>query len=444
GRGLRLAVNQDGDRVRGFDINRLTVMASESYENFVEGLQKEIEQETGIVFGLLQAHSFNNVVVVMHDNEPEFLGQEKSAALYKHLAQKGYINALGKVQDTLREDLKAGKVDLGDDFEVHVARQILETLKQTAGKLEIKKQEDKKTIKVKEHILDNAEFKALWDKIKYKTTYSVNFDAEKLIAACIKNISDRLVVSSGKLIYSKVDVKLTKGGLIASEATTEYGIINQPVSVLPDIVSYLQNETMLTRKSIVRILTNCSNLNYFKINPQKFIEGCIEIINEQRRLHIVDGIVYKKIGDNEFYSQELFNNETLTGYLHKNMIESTKSPYDYVVYDSAIESTLSREFEKNSNVKVYAKLPGWFKIDTPLGNYNPDWAVLFEMDGKEQLFFVIESKGSMGLEFLRPSEQGKIECGKAHFRELSAQTGSNISLEFVSTMDDFVNIALAR
>ncbi|MEI7504513.1 MAG: restriction endonuclease subunit R, partial [Paludibacter sp.] len=141
---------------------------------------------------------------------------------------------------------------------------------------------------------------------------------------------------------------------------------------------------------------------------------------------------------------ELFNNETLTGYLHKNMIESTKSPYDYVVYDSAIESTLSREFENNSNVKVYAKLPGWFKIDTPLGNYNPDWAVLFEMDGKEQLFFVIESKGSMGLEFLRPSEQGKIECGKAHFRELSAQTGSNISLEFVSTMDDFVNIALAR
>ena len=104
---------------------------------------------------------------------------------------------------------------------------------------------------------------------------------------------------------------------------------------------------------------------------------------------------------------------------------------------------MAKEFEKNSNVKVYTKLPGWFKIDTPLGTYNPDWAVLFEMDGKEQLFFVVESKGTMGFEFLRPSEQGKIECGKAHFKELAAQTGSNIKLMCVSTHDDFINAAMA-
>jgi len=252
-----------------------------------------------------------------------------------------------------------------------------------------------------------------------------------------------LIVSRGKLVYNKVDVKLTKGGLIASDPETEYGIIDQQVEVLPDIVSYLQNETQLTRKSIVKILSSCTNLNYFKTNPQKYIEGCIDIINEQRRLHIVDGIVYKKIGNDDFYKQELFTTETLTGYLHKNMVESTKSPYEYVVYDSAIESALVNKFENTSNIKVYAKLPDWFKIDTPLGTYNPDWAVLFEMEGKEQLYFVVESKGSMGFEFLRPSEQGKIECGKAHFKELAAQTGSNISLEFVSNMDDFVNMAMS-
>ncbi len=443
GRGLRLAVNQDGERMRGFDINKLTVMASESYEDFVDGLQKEIEKETGIIFGLIKDHSFNNIVVEMQGNEPVFLGQEKSVELFNFFTLKGYINTKGKVQDSLREDLKSGSVDLGQDFEEHVAKQIIETLKQTAGKLEIKKSEDKKVIKVKEHILDNAEFKALWDKIKYKTTYSVNFDTQKLIDACIKNINDRLVVSRGKLIYNKVDLKITRGGLLTTDETTEYGIINEHVEVLPDIVSYLQNETQLTRKSIVKILTNCINLNYFKVNPQKYIEGCIDIINEQRRLHIVDGIVYKKIGDQAYYSQELFRNETLTGYLSKNMIASTKSPYEYVVYDSAIESELTKEFEKNSNVKVYAKLPDWFKIDTPLGTYNPDWAVLFELDGEEQLYFVVESKGTMGFEFLRPSEQGKIECGKAHFNELALATESNLKLIFVNTHNDFLNMALA-
>lgn len=444
GRGLRLAVNQQGERVRGFDVNKLTVMASESYEDFVEGLQKEIEQETGIVFGIVQSHSFNNVVVEMHGNEPVFLGQNKSEEVFNYLKYKGYLNPEGKVQELLKEALKTYTVDLGQDFDEHISNQIIETLKQTAGKLEIKKQDQKVTVRVKEHILDNAEFKALWDKIKFKTTYSVNFDTEKLIDACISNINNRLFISSGRLTYNKVDLKITKGGVLTSDEVKQYGIIDQHVEVLPDIVSYLQNETQLTRKSIVRILTNCSNLNLFKINPQKYIEGCIDIINEQRRLHIVDGIVYKKIGDAEFYSQELFKNEVLTGYLNKNMISSTKSPYEYVVYDSEIESNLSKEFEKNSNVKVYAKLPGWFKIDTPLGTYNPDWAVLFEIEGKQELFFVIESKGTLGLEFLRPSEQGKIECGRAHFKELAAQTGSNISLEYITNMSDLVSKALAR
>ena len=444
GRGLRLAVNQDGERVRGFDINKLTVMASESYEDFVAGLQAEIEKETGIVFGLVQEHSFNNVVTAMHGNEPVFLGQVKSTELFTFLTLKGYINNKGKVQDKLREDLKAGKVELGQDFEEHIRKQIIETLRQTAGKLEIKKNDDKKVVKIKEHILDNAEFKQLWEKIKFKTTYSVNFDPQKLIDACIKNINERLVISSGKLIYNKVDLKLTKGGLSASEASIEYGIIDQHVEVLPDIVSYLQNETQLTRKSIVKILSSCTNLNYFKINPQKYIEGCIDIINEQRRMHIIDGIVYKKIGDNDYYSQELFKNETLTGYLKKNMLESTKSPFEYVVYDSNIESAIAQKFEKDNHIKVYTKLPNWFKIDTPLGSYNPDWAVLFEIDGKEQLFFIVESKGTMGYDFLRPSEQGKIECGKAHFKELASHNGSNIKLVCVSTHDEFVNIALGQ
>jgi type III restriction enzyme len=231
--------------------------------------------------------------------------------------------------------------------------------------------------------------------------------------------------------------------LLVNEPETEYGNVKQEVDALPDIVTYLQNETQLTRKSIVQILRGSTKLNYFKINPQKFIEGCIDIINEQMRLFIVDGIVYKKIGDHEYYSQELFQNEQLMGYLKSNMIGSTKSPYEHVVYDSGVESGLVTEFEKNANIKVYAKLPSWFTIDTPLGGYNPDWAVLFEINGEERLFFVVESKGSIGFEFLRPAEQGKIECGKKHFEHLSAETGQRVSLEYVSNLDEFANIALS-
>jgi type III restriction enzyme len=445
GRGLRLAVNQEGERIYGFDTNTLTLMASESYEDFVDNLQKEIEKETGIVFGILQPNSFNNITVEMHGADPVFLGQEKSEQLFDFLMMKGYISNKGKVQETLKADLRSGNVELPDDLEDHVKAQVIETLKQTAGKLEIKRNEDKQVVQINKQVLLSPEFKELWDKVKYKTTYSVRFDSESLIKACQKHISERLVVSRGKLVYEKAILDINQGGIsLAAEPETEYATIDTEIEVLPDIVTYLQNETQLTRKSIVSILMNCTNLKYFKRNPQKFIEGCIDIINEQMRLHIVDGIVYTKIGDHEIYSQELFQNEQLTGYLKSNMLASTKSPFEHVVYDSGVESDLTKEFERNKNVTVYAKLPRWFEIDTPLGKYNPDWAVLFDVYGTEKLFFVVESKGTMGFDFLRPAEQGKIECGKKHFQELAAKSGSDLSLEFVSNMEDFVEKVLAK
>lgn len=198
----------------------------------------------------------------------------------------------------------------------------------------------------------------------------------------------------------------------------EGGTGHEQPQVLPDIVTYIQNETQLTRLSIVRILTGTTKLPYFKMNPQKFIESAIDIINDQMRLHIVDGIQYKKIGDAEYYSQELFKNEELFGYLKSNLQASRKSPLEHVIYDSAVESKLALEFEKSNNISVYTKLPHWFRIDTPLGTYNPDWAVLWKDDREEKLFFVVESKGGIGLFDLRPKERGKIDCGKKHFEAI--------------------------
>lgn len=442
GRGLRLCVNQQGERVYGHEVNVLTVMASESYTEFVNNLQKEIETETGIKFGVLEDHSFSNVVVSIHGEEIVYLGQAKSKELFDHMKAQGYINHKGKIQDLLRIHLKEDKVVLPEEINENpfVLKQVLTNIKEVAGKLEIKNQEDKQVVKVKKQVLESPEFKELWEKVKYKTTFSVQFDSDALIKDCINALDYQLQVSRGKLIYTKASIGINIGGVEVDDKNvkTSTSVLDQEVKSLPDIIGYLQNETQLTRKTIVAILTGTNRLGYFKINPQKFIEGCINIINEQMRLHIIDGIQYKKLGDNEFYSQELFENEELFGYLKNNLKESEKSPYDYVVYDSNIESTLVSKFEESDNIPVYTKLPAWFKIDTPLGTYNPDWAILWKDDKEEKLFFVVESKGSTGLFDLRPKEQAKIDCGKKHFKALGSE------MIVAASMDDIENYSLVN
>ena len=164
------------------------------------------------------------------------------------------------------------------------------------------------------------------------------------------------------------------------------------------------------------------------------MEQVAQIITAKMRHMIVDGIKYTKIGDDKYYAQELFETEELSGYLYKNMIESRKSVYEYVVYDSANEENFAKSFEKNERVKMYAKLPSWFEIPTPLGSYNPDWAVLIEVDGKDKLYFVLETKGDITFDALRPKESAKIKCGKKHFEAL----GNEVAFEEIDSFEEFI------
>jgi type III restriction enzyme len=165
-------------------------------------------------------------------------------------------------------------------------------------------------------------------------------------------------------------------------------------------------------------------LNDFKRNPQAFIEIAGEVINRTKRLALVDGIKYQRIGEKSYYAQELFQQEELMGYLKNMLKDTTKSVFEHVVYDSGgVERTFAEQLEKNEAVKIYAKLPAWFKVPTPLGTYNPDWAVLVEVSGEERLYFVVETKGSLFTDDLRGQEEAKIACGKAHFKALAK--GSN-------------------
>ncbi len=438
GRGLRIAVNQDGERVHGFDVNTLTVMANESYEDFAKKLQKEIEEDTGIRFGIVEKHLFANIPIETGDHSTKHLGVEASEALWKHLKDAGYIDAKGKVQDKLRGDLKSGQLQLPEDVSEH-AGAIRGALTKVAGSLNIKNADERERVRLNKAVYLGAEFKELWDRIKHRTTFRVDFDPEKLIQTCADEINNSLVVGRARFVFRKSQAEINRGGVQMGDATEQSYTYEATDFAPPDIVSFLQNETNLTRRSIVEILRRSGKLEHFKRNPQKFIEQAAAIIQHQMRLFIVDGIKYQRIGDEEYSVQELFENDELYGYLTRNMLKSLKSAYEHVVYDSEVEAEFARRFELSDDVKVYAKLPRKFQIETPLGPYNPDWAVLVERDGKSRLYFVVESKGSLFTDALRPTEQAKIDCGKAHFKALDTDVHFRVSNNyqaFEATIDD--------
>lgn len=432
GRGLRLAVNQDGERVHGFDVNTLTVMANESYEDFAKQLQSEIEQEEGIRFGVVEKHAFAGIPVTNDDGESGYLGAETSDVIWNHLHQTGYIDAKGKVQDSLRQDLKDGQVLLPEEVSEHSGA-IQNVLRKVAGRLNIQNKDDRREVKLNKAVYLSDEFKALWDRIKHHTTYRVDFDAEALIQTCADEIRDNLRVGKARFVTRTAKLDVTRGGVDAEAISETAATYEAKDFQLPDIVGFLQNETNLTRRTLVEILVRSERLEAFRTNPQKFIEQVLEIVRRQMRLFIVDGIRYEKIGDDHFYAQELFEEEELFGYLNRNMLQSDKSVYDHIVYDSDVEVAFAQAFERNGEIRLYAKLPGWFKIDTPLGGYNPDWAVLVEKDGQEKLYFVVETKSNLFTDALRPAEQAKIDCGKEHFKAL----GNDVEFRVDNSFEGF-------
>ncbi|MEZ6141706.1 MAG: DEAD/DEAH box helicase family protein [Zavarzinella sp.] len=435
GRGLRLCVNSSGDRIRGFETNTLTVIATESYEEFAEQLQKEIETDTGIKFGIVEEHQFATIAVPDGKGSHQMLGYDKSKEIWGYLQKMGYLDKKGKVQDRLRTDLKAGMVELPEEFAPY-SHTINDILRKLAGKLDIKNADERKTIRTRQAVLESEAFKALWDRIKHKTTYRVHFDAEKLITDAAKAIANGPPISKSRLHFRKAELDINKGG-VAAKATEVLSptTLDEDDIDLPDILTDLQDKTQLTRKSIARILTKSGRLKDFRANPQQFIEQAVLHINYAKRLALVDGIRYRKLGDEHYFTQELFETEELTGYL-KNMIETSKGTHECVVYQSGVEKSFAEDLENNVAVKVYAKLPNWFRVPTPLGFYEPDWAVLIEEEGKERLYFVVETKSSLFDFDLRDREQGKIDCGKAHFEEIGSGFDQPAKFVMATELDD--------
>ncbi|MFI3211452.1 MAG: type III restriction endonuclease subunit R, partial [Peptostreptococcaceae bacterium] len=428
GRGLRLCVNQDGDRIKDNKINILTVMANESYEDFAKDLQSEIQNDCGVKFGIIENNAFANIKrIAKNENDEDEgveFGYENSEKLFDYLVCNDYIDEKGRIQDKLKlsiEERFNGQINIledpkevftvsnteFEDFELGIYNEI----RNRCRSYEIKNCATKKTVRIKDDALKSPEFVRLWEKINTQATYSVNFKTYELVEKMSSAIS-KMETIKAPIIYSeknKVDITRNEGvtGLCTSvsESSETY-----TTTYLPDIITELQNRTQLTRKSIVDILIKSNRLDEFRVNPQKFIETVIKTINSNLKYFLVDGIKYEKI--DKTYSIEKLKEEYFIKYENNNVFKSEKSPFEEFICDSNIEMKFAEGLENNEDIKVYLKLPSWFKIDTPVGTYNPDWALLIEKDFDEKLYFIVETKGTKNIDDLREDEKNKIKCAE--------------------------------
>ncbi|MRJ06054.1 MAG: type III restriction endonuclease subunit R [Epsilonproteobacteria bacterium] len=406
GRGLRLCVNSRGERVYGFDVNRLTIIANESYREFAEKLQKEYEEDLGIKFGVVEKRFFYPI-----------LGEE-GEKLFQFLQEKGYLDGEGRVKEKLKREIE--NLPLPNELEPK-RKEIVATLQRVIGrKIKIEKAEERRKVRLRKEVILSEDFKNLWERIKHKTIYKIEFDGEKLVEKCIERINREVAIGEVSYRYEKAKIEIDRGEVRSADETDRVENLVNISFQLPDIVTFLQGETNLKRQDIIRILTGTSKLSHFRRNPQKFMEAVGRIIKEELSRVVVEGVKYEKIAGAEYAVQEIFEKGEIVAYL-KNLKESQKSLYDRVICDSEVEKRFVEEFNKNENVKLFAKLPKNFKIETPVGSYNPDWAVVMEVDGKEKLYFVLESKGSLGIEGRREKENQKILCAQRHFETLERE-----------------------
>jgi type III restriction enzyme len=424
GRGLRLCVNQDGERLHDKTVNTLTVMANESYEEFAKTLQKEIEEDAGIKFGVIEKDTFAHITMKNRKGEVEPIGKQGSMQIFNHFKEKKYINGKGKVSDELKIAIEKDEVEVPERFE-EIKDLIVEVAKGRTKELPIKDKRTRRDIKTNKRVYLDENFKKFWDKIKHKTTYSVDFDTNELVENCSNVLKEELDIQTPKLLYTKAGLSIDVSGVEPTENGTYVVHSEEHEIALPDIMTFLQNETYLTRRTIAKILIESDTLNQFKKNPQEYMEEALRLISQEMNRMLIDGIKYTKIED--YYVQELFCSEELSGYLSDLLIESKKSVYDYVVCDSKIEAKFAKDLEKNQNVILYTKLPGWFKINTPIGNYNPDWAVLFDVNNEKKMYFVVETKGTINIENLRSTESDKIKCGRKHFKALDSEISFDVT-----------------
>lgn len=411
GRGLRLPVNQHGERVFDDSINKLTVVANESYDEFARKLQSEYEDDCGVTFGKVPKIGFARIVrIVEEDTVP--LGRVQSERVWTLLVGNGLLDAGGKIAPAFDPRQPGFSLRLPEDL-ADLEQEVIAVLQSYQLERHIKKDEAPKKLRINKQVFLDPEFEGLWNRIKFKTTYEVRYSTDDLIAACVKAVKQMDKIEPVHISYKEALLGVEQKGVTVQESRSNYQRI-QYDGGLPDIIANLQKETELTRRTLVDILTKSGRLAEFAINPQKFMDAVAGIINRELHRMMIDGIKYERIAEQE-WSMRLFEDEEVLGYLN-NRLEVKKSVYDAVLYDSEVERKFAEDLDKREDIKLFVKLPRWFVIETPIGNYNPDWAVVKHNDAT--IYLVRETKGTRDFEKLRNSEADRIRCGRRHFEAL--------------------------
>lgn len=415
GRGLRLPVDQTGVRVFDESVNKLYVMANESYEDFARSLQTEYEEDCGVTFGKVPITAFAKLLTIV-DGEEKAIGKEAAERIKASLISQNFIDQDGKIKPSFDPKGAGFKLTLPTEFS-NLVPSVVDLLSQHQIERHIRREKNEGANRFKKEVALSPEFQALWDKIKPRTTYRVEFKTEDLVRKAVEAIDKMAKIEAPKIHVTTGLVKTEKGGVTTQAVSSA---VESPINnntAIPDILAYLQNETELTRSTLVTILKTSKRLDEVFVNPQKFMDQVASVIKYELHRLLIDGIKYEKLAkdaDNSEWQMVLFKNEELIDYL--NSLEVKKSIYEHIVYDSEIEKEFAKKLDEREDIKLFVKLPAWFKVETPIGSYNPDWAII-KQDGKA-FYLIRETKGTKDFLKLRTSEADKIKCGVQHFKEL--------------------------
>lgn len=453
GRGLRLCVDVNGNRMdldalgeNIHEVNKLTVIANESYKDFVSGLQAETKEVLRTRPTKADEEFFigKNVTV---DGVKRPITKAEADAIHAYLLINDYIDEKGNVTDVYKDAAKNGTLEpikkasiAPMEADVHkLVQSIFDESVALDGMVEDGNQTEIKDNGLNKANFEKKEFQELWNQINHKYAYTVHYDSDELIKKVVNDINANLIVK--KLSYTvhsgeQKDVNDFDDNQKTASEVVDIAAMSQTKY---DLVGEIAKGATLTRKTVVAILKriDASKFAMFKSNPEEFISKVIKTIKEQKATMIVECIRYNTIDDT--YDSTIFTNEKHSS-TYERAIQANKSIMEYVFPDSNGEKEFAEALEKATEVCVYAKLPRSFQIPTPVGNYAPDWAIAFEKDKVKHVFFVAETKGSMDSMMLRPVEKAKIECAKKLFNEASTR---NVHYAHVASYQDLLNAVRA-
>lgn len=438
GRGLRLCVNQDGERMDtnalGNDvhnINVLTVIASESYDSFAKGLQTEMADAVADRPRAVTPELFEGKTITDSNGDTDIITADTAREIWLNMRMNGYIDKAGTLTDKYYEDKANGEIKVAEEVADSAAAiiQIIDSVYDSRSMQPENARSNNVELQVVDEKLAMPEFKTLWSQINAKSVYVVDFDTDELIQKSIASLDSKLRVSkiffsvkTGELqdIKSKDDLLSGKAFSTVYDKPFSYDVTAAASSnVKYDLIGKLVDETGLTRKAIIAILQGIQPVvfNQFKDNPEEFILKAAALINDQKATAIIEHITYDLL--DEHYGMDVFTDPTIKGRLGVNAMKAQKHLYDHIIYDSSNERDFAADLDTNVDVAVYVKLPDGFYISTPVGHYNPDWAIAFYEGTVKHIYFVAETKGSMNSMQLRLIEESKIHCAREHFKAIS-------------------------